>query len=356
MTPRSGGPDDAKRAALRIVALAFAAAAATACAYLTGSSVPPVPDAPCCAGAPDDLSAVYLGSGGWILEWDGQMVLGAPLFTNPSMLTVGLGSIRSDTALVEALLPPVRDARAILVGHAHYDHLLDVPWTARRAAPDAWILTNQTAANILAGDPELDPARVHVMNERAGDRDSPGHWVTLPGDRVRVMPLLTEHAPHFQGVELFGGTVDRPMDILPTAARDWVGGQGIAYLIDFLDRPGGTVAYRVYYTDITASAPWGYPPPLPPNDEHRVDLAVIIPSSFHETEWFPEGVTQALDPRHVALGHWENFFVPWSRDPDPLVFMDLEVFVTRLERALSPGSVWTLPRPGDTLKIPMPPD
>lgn len=333
-----------------VSSLMICALGSTGCAYFTGSAAPPLSSRPCCTGGPTDLTAVYLGAGGWIMEWDGEMVLGAPLFTNPAFLTVGMGHLRSDTARVEELLPPVDAARAILVGHAHYDHLLDVPWIARNRASDAWILGNRTTANILAGDRSLDPARVHVMNDLAGSRADVGEWVVLPGERVRVMPLLTQHAPHFQGVELFEGTVDRPVERLPTAARDWVGGQGIAYLIEFL-RPGGEVAYRVYYSDISASTPWGFPPSVVGGSGRAVDLAILTAPSFHEADWFPEGVLEALRPRALLLGHWEDFFQPWTRTPNPLALSDFRVLSSRVERAMPPGTLWALPMPGDTVKV-----
>ena len=322
----------------------------SACSYLTGTRSPPRPDERCCGGATDELRAVYLGTGGWILEWDGEMVLGAPLFSNPDIWTVGVGSIRSDTVAADTLLPHVSDARAILVGHAHYDHLLDVPWIARRRAPASWILGNRSMAHLLAGDPALDPDRIHVLNERAAGPDGGGSWVALPGGRVRVFPIRTEHSPHAQGVELFTGTVAAPLSTLPTRARDWRGGLGLAYLIDFLDR-AGEVAYRVYYSDISASAPWGLPPRGLLDRGPPVDLAILCAPSYHEADWFPEALLLELRPRHTLLGHWEDFFAPWSRTPKSVQLTDLPVLTSRVARTLGAAG-WDIPRPGDTLYVP----
>ncbi len=332
-----------------LTALSIAVSVA-GCAYVTGTRSPPQPDRPCCGGGPDDLRATYLGTGGWILEWDGQMVLGAPFFSHQSLPRVAFGRIRSDTVLVDSLLPSVDAARAILVGHGHHDHLLDVPWIARARAPDAWILGNRTVANILAGDPELPGSRVLTVTDSAGTAYREGRWVTLPGGRVRILPLLTEHAPHLQGVEVFEGTVDRPMERLPDRARDWMGGQGLAYLIDFLDR-SGQVRYRVHYADISASAPWGYPPASVDGRARPVDLVILCAPSVHETEWFPEGLLDALRPRYALAGHWEDFFHAWSREPRSVKGTDLGVFVDRMRRALPEGSGWAVPRPLDTVYV-----
>ena len=102
------------------------------------------------AGA-DAVQMTYLGVGGWIFQRGRDQVVAAPLFTNPSFLRTGLAGIRSDTAAVDRNLATydVSGAAAILVGHAHYDHLLDVPRVARGHAPRAVILGSGTVRNTL---------------------------------------------------------------------------------------------------------------------------------------------------------------------------------------------------------------
>jgi hypothetical protein len=51
-------------------------------------------------------------------------------------------------------------------------------------------------------------------------------------------------------------------------------------------------------------------------------------------------------PRHVLLGHWENFFQPPERPAEPVAFTDLGDFMKRLQRALPEGTGWHLPMPG----------
>ena len=70
----------------------------------------------------------------------GQPVLTGPSFTHRSIFPIVFGfTIRSDTALVDRRLAdtPLGDVSAILIGHSHYDHLLDVPYIARSKAPRA---------------------------------------------------------------------------------------------------------------------------------------------------------------------------------------------------------------------------
>jgi glyoxylase-like metal-dependent hydrolase (beta-lactamase superfamily II) len=148
----------------------------------------PVDRAP---GEPDAVRLVYLGSGGWIMEHGEELVLAGPLFTNPGVLQTGLLGIRSDTAEVNRHMSgydPVYDVSrtsAIVVGHAHYDHLMDVPQVARRFATGAEIVASRTSANILGTWSEVGD-RVRVVNEAAGDERTVGEWLHY-GERTRVM-------------------------------------------------------------------------------------------------------------------------------------------------------------------------
>ena len=94
---------------------------------------------------------VFLGAGGWIMAHGDDVVLSAPFFSNPGLVRTGLWSISSDTSAVDRYMSryDVEGAGAILVGHAHYDHLMDVPRIARAHAPEARIVVGRTVANTL---------------------------------------------------------------------------------------------------------------------------------------------------------------------------------------------------------------
>ncbi len=256
----------------------------------------------------DELRLTYLGTGGWIFEHGDDVVLAAPLFSNPSFLRTGLGPIEADTLRIDEEMSAydVRDALAIITGHAHYDHLMDVPRVALKHAPDARIVGSLTVANTL-GTWSGVGGRVDVVNDSAGDQEHAGRWLAY-GPTVRIMPLRSRHAPHFDGYTLYQGTIDRPLDDPPEWATDWVDGETFAYLVDFLD-DAGALAFRVYYQDAVVAPPFGFAP-----DEliaeHPVDVAIFVPATFDQVDWHPEAFVENLAPRRVLLGHWEDFFVP----------------------------------------------
>src|SRR5438105_5973907 len=96
---------------------------------------------PADCGDPDQVIAVsFLGVAGLLIEHQHHVLLTAPFFSAPSFgqvrprvtrLLRSTPRIAPDTNAIEKLLPRSADrATTILVGHGHYDHLMDVPYIA----------------------------------------------------------------------------------------------------------------------------------------------------------------------------------------------------------------------------------
>lgn len=76
-----------------------------------------------------DLTLRYLGVAGWELTTPSQRLLIDPYFTRMPLWGVLFGhAIPDQQTIARYILPPVD---GILVSHAHYDHLMDVPEAAR---------------------------------------------------------------------------------------------------------------------------------------------------------------------------------------------------------------------------------
>lgn len=300
----------------------------------------PTPDA-------DAIHLTYLGTGGWIIERGDDQILTAPLFTNPGLVRTGLWTISADTLEIDRWMSryDVRHVRVILSGHGHYDHLMDVPHVAERHAPRARILGNRTVANLLGAWSGLQD-RVDVADGPLGDQDTIGEWLYY-GD-VRIMPLRSHHAPHFDGYTLYRGTVERPMEREPRYATEWLDGETIAFLIDFLD-DDGSIAFRIYYQDAVVAPPLGFAPEAS-IAERPVDVAIFVPATFDQVDWHPEAFVANLEPKRVLLGHWEDFFAPLGAPTRSIFLSDIGHFEDRLDRVFD-GPFWR-PEIGTEFRFP----
>ena len=300
----------------------------------------------CCGHADEPVELRFLGVAGWLIRKGDAAVLTAPLFSNPGLLRAGLQEIHPDPDRIERHLPDVSDVTAILVGHGHYDHLMDVPYIALQRAPRAVVFGNRTVGHQLAPFGLRPPDRVRVIESgELADVKKPAEWIRA-GEGVRILPLRSDHAPHFAGIVLYSGDRGRDMDTVPLAANEWLEGESVAYLIDLLN-DDGSVGLRIYFQDAVAAAPFGLvPPPEVLGDSVRVDVAIIVPATYAEVDWHPEALLESALPRHVLLCHWEDFFEPPSRLPEPVPFTRLPEFLDRLGRALPEGTGWHVPLPG----------
>lgn len=332
-------------------------------------STPAGPDATTGGAEPDAAPSVKapleiesLGVQGFALTYRGETVLTAPMFTRQSTFEIGLGlPLPSDTAAVQQGLSHVQmtSVKAIVSGHAHYDHFLDVP-AVMAMAPNARTYTNLSGRHLLAAlAPDrpagctntpaqlVDRARVIAMDDalashvdytncpaqRPAGAPVEGTWLDVPGSRVRLMAFCSMHPAQVGPFHFGEGSVDTDQCELPRAASGWLEGQTLAFVIDFLDddhRP----AFRVFYQDAPTDAPIGQVPPSILGSA-PVDVALLCVGSNDAVEDEPTAIIENLRPRFVLSGHWEDFFQPRTSPPQPLPLLDVASYVQRAEAALS---------------------
>nr|EKW5582264.1 hypothetical protein [Pseudomonas aeruginosa] len=140
----------------------------------------------------------------------------APSYTNPASLGIpGIPPARvvADNEKVDRHMPPAADVTMLLVGHAHYDHLLDVPRVVDKHSPKAVVYGSETVKHILhaaknssgqrifGAGAVVVPSQQQITDHR--DPSRPGTWfysdgkVITDGDvngansvgSIRVMPI-----------------------------------------------------------------------------------------------------------------------------------------------------------------------
>lgn len=336
----------------------------------TGPAEPGAPDAPAspAADAPETpappLEVRALGVQGFMLRYGDDSVMTAPMFTRQNLIEVGLGvPLPPDEAAIDAGLAglDLSQLRAVISGHAHYDHLLDVAPILLRA-PTATAYTNLSGRNMLAALAPERPAgctntpatpiarsRIVALDDALASRvdytncpqlappGAPlgGEWVDVPGSRVRVRAFCSMHPDQIGPFHFGEGSVDSEQCELPPAAAEWLEGRTLAFLIDFLDE-NGAPTMRVFYQDAPGNAPIGEVPAAI-LAERRVDLALLCVGSSNAVENQPTAIIENLDPRFAFSGHWEDFFQDADATPQPIPFLDLPAYVQKAEAAL-PGA------------------
>jgi L-ascorbate metabolism protein UlaG (beta-lactamase superfamily) len=305
---------------------------------------------------PDTTSSTvqvrFLGVGGFIIQRGDDVVLTAPFYTNPPEgFLAGLTQVHPNEALISSLLPErwAEKAVAILVGHTHYDHFMDVPYIAKAIAKDAVLYGSKTMKQLamappyavgadkivvvsdVEGEDHVDYRRCAV-NPAEGCNHGPGSgdWIKI-NDRVRIRALCSRHA----GPRTWTGCLNAvPGE--PTRVGDWKLGDTYAFLVDFLDATGNP-DFRVYYQDTATPPTYGYVPEQLVLDK-AVDVALLCGAGFNYVHQNPVGIVKNSNPRYVVFGHWESFFKPQTRRPlETLAYFDYSDLVDRMEALAKPA-------------------
>ena len=314
------------------------------------------------------ISITYLGVSGLLIEHQRHVMLTAPFFSNPSLSMVrprvtrllrSTPRIGPDTVAIESLLPRSADAAtAILVGHGHYDHLMDVPYIATRRATTARIFGGPSVRHMLMGDSTLRSSGgqrvVAISIAEAGSLHRRGVWYYTSDSAYRFMALLAAHAPTYRALKnsyLFtSGSVDVDLDSLPHTAGEWKLGEPYAYLIDVLSNDRRSTVFRIYFQDAPSEPPLGFPP-TEVIAERGIDLAVLCGATSSNVSNTPDSLLKVLKPTQVIVAHWEDFFRPQTLPIQPSPGTEVGELRESLRKALAPSASWVMPLPQTTFRF-----
>jgi L-ascorbate metabolism protein UlaG (beta-lactamase superfamily) len=267
------------------------------------------------------IRVTYLGVNGYQFECRGHALLVDPYFSRPGVAAFAFGSkVEPDAIRVAEGLRHVRpQVDALLVTHAHIDHLLD-------AVP----IMRKTGARLIAGPTAVN--QVKSLGIPAAKC-----WPVGDGDQRKIGPW-TIHSLKAQHDRLLGsvpypGEVPKPASP-PEKPSDWVLGEPLAFVIE-------AEGLRIY---IEAG---GVPGVLPP--EMKVDLAILGVALRDSRQRFAPAV-RALHPRYTLPSHQDDFFTPFERGFSFGKFTDFPAVIRTWGHEQLPGNLilldyfrpWTL--------------
>lgn len=315
----------------------------------------PMPVGEAAAQAPEPLEVRFLGAGGIYLRHQDEALLGDPFFSNPPLRDwLFLRPLHSRTDVVDAQLPDLTGVRGVLIGHGHFDHLLDVPHILSRLPASVRAFGSATALHQIAA--AVEEARRYPLDASMAGPDGAGQWIVV-SPRLRILPIRSEHSPHLAGHVFAGGQVETPRAALPGSVLDWQAGTNLTYVIEVLAlSPAAAgpaeVLYRVFYQSSASSAPVGFPPEAVLRAPHGFDLAILCAANFNQVSGYPERLLERLAPREVMLIHWEVFWDDYRPGQErPLPGLDFTDLNQRIGQALGASATVWMPRRGESIRI-----
>lgn len=245
----------------------------------------------------------YLGTAGFVVEGTRTLVLD-PFVSRRSLEATLLTRLTCDDALGERLIPRADD---VLIGHAHFDHILDAPSICRRTG--ARLLGSSTTANVgrAAGLPESQ-----IVTLRGGERVASGDWT--------VVPVTSIHGKAAFGRVPLPGHLTSPPP-WPPRAHELPHGDVFNWVID-------TGHLRIGHVDSADFLPERL-------RGHSVDVLCLCAIGRAYRPSYTQEVIDLLRPRWVVPCHWDTMVTPVTGQPRLLPGVDLPGFVREIRGALA---------------------
>lgn len=274
-------------------------------AFAPDALAPPTTRAP--------IRVTWLGTAGFSIEHDGYTVLIDPYVTRASLGRC-LRALESDVVAVRRYVP---QANAIVAGHTHFDHVLDVPTIARETG--ATVYGSRSCVNLCRASGL--PASQLVDVEARGEPT-----------RAEVGPFELRFVPSVHSAFVFGrvpfvGDI-ADCDQLPLGVRGYR--CGAVFGVDL--RVAGKRIYHLGSANLVDAAP-----------EAGVDLLLMCVAGWTTTENFTTRTLRALSPGAILLSHWDDFFSPLAAGARPLPAMRMPRLVDQLGGADRDVKIGTLP-------------
>jgi L-ascorbate metabolism protein UlaG (beta-lactamase superfamily) len=268
-----------------------------------------------------DVRVRWLGTAGFAIEHGEHTVLIDPYLTRAPLTHCLTMPLRSD---LDALRRYAPRADAIVVGHTHFDHALDVPDLALMTG--AKVFGSHSAAMLCRarGVPE---DRVQIVERDAGGR--PVETEVGPF-RLRFIPSV--HAPLVLGRVPFAGEISDCSDV-PMR----VGSYRCGAVFGVEVRVGGRTLFHLGSAEIVDSNV----------DVRNVDLLLMCATGWNTSRDLPERIGKRLAPDAILLSHWDDFLRPLEKPVHTLPAVQMPRLVERLTRASDGAKIGTLPILGE---------
>jgi len=268
-----------------------------------------------------DVRVRWLGTAGFAIEHDGHTLLIDPYLTRASLARCLVAPLRSDRALLRRHVPK---ADAIIVGHTHFDHALDVPDLARMTGARVFGSRSASALCLARG---VHEDRVDVVETTAGS--APVERESGPF-RLRFIP--SAHAGLVLGRVPFPGEISDCSDV-PMRAEAYRCGAVFGVEI----RVAGRTLYHLGSAELVDASV----------DVKNVDLLLLCVAGWITSHRLPERIGARIAPGAVLLSHWDDFLRPMEKKARLLPAMQMPRLVERLGRAVGGVKVGTVPILGE---------
>jgi len=255
-----------------------------------------------CTDGQHGLELTYLGTGGFVLDGRGRTLVLDPYVTRTGLPRLLTGPLIPDESLVARLIPRADD---VLVGHAHFDHVLDAP-----------VLCKQTGARLVGSPAVSMVGRAAGLPERQMHVTSGREDIACGAFSVRGLP--SRHGKVFMNRVLFPGDI--------TSLPAWpprIGELKHGLVLNWHVETEGFSMVHIDSADFIREELQG----------RRADLVCLCAAGRKARPNYVPEVIELLRPKWVMPCHWDTMVTPIDGTPDLLPGVDLPGMMQEIRAA-----------------------
>jgi L-ascorbate metabolism protein UlaG (beta-lactamase superfamily) len=218
----------------------------------------------------------WFGVAGMEFSFGNNTLLIDPFLSRPPLKSVFLGRVSPNIRLIKE---KITKADQLLISHAHYDHLMDVPVIASQTGARVFGSANACGLLKVLQVPSAQLHEVHAFDE-----------IKFPFAHVRVIPASHPFIPVYNSGKL-GKNLKPPLRL-----RDYRMDECFSFLIEF------EKLKILVWSSISA--------------EHAQKADVLLLRAVASQGWYDE-MLNCVHPRLAIPTHWDNMFLPSSQPVRP---------------------------------------
>ncbi|RYY78870.1 MAG: MBL fold metallo-hydrolase [Moraxellaceae bacterium] len=248
------------------------------------------------------LEILYLGTAGFVLKSHDRRVVLDPYLSRPSLWTTLTQPLTPNTALIEQLIP---EADEVLIGHAHYDHILDAPQLCHSTGARLIGSTATVMVGRAAGLPEAQ-----LVETQGRETIACGNW------QVRGLPSIHGKAA-FGRIPLPGDMTALP----PWPPRFYQLKHGL--VLNWLVDTGNLTVVHIDSADFIEEELTGL----------QADIVCLCAIGRHYRPHYVKDVVRLLQPKWIIPCHWDSMMTPIHDTPDLLPQVDMPGMIEEIRQA-----------------------
>ncbi len=247
------------------------------------------------------IELTYLGTAGFVVKSPERTIV-----LDPYLTRIGISSIFKPMVVNTALLKKhIPHADEVLIGHAHYDHILD--------GPD---LCKQTGARLIG-------SKATCMVGRAAGLPESQLKATDGREDIACGAWTVRGLPSIHGKAVFG-RIPIPGDILtppvwPPKILDLKHGLVLNWVVD-------TGKLRIVHIDSADFIPQEL-------QGLKADVVCLCAIGRSYRPNYVKEVVALLQPKWIVPCHWDTMFTHYENEPDYIPGVDLAAFIQEIRDA-----------------------